>query len=389
MNSNYFRLSQVYFAYFAILGVTAHYFGLYLSDLGLSPFIVGSLLAVMTVGRIFGPLLWSILADKYGNRRRIIQFGALAALISFTCLIFSPNLPLLTLSLACFSFFWTAMLPQLETLTSQKTKGHAGIYSRIRMWGSLSFIVCVVLSGFMFESYGVKITVELMTVSLLLLLFISSFRLPIERKTIGKTKNEPQQNTSMLTKVLKKPCLVFLLSAFLLQFSFAVYYGFFSIYLSELDYSGKQIGILIAFGVICEIVMFYLAGPIFKRFKLGPIFTFCFLITALRWLILADFADSFVILFLSQSIHAFSFALHHVSAQQFIRQYFNSAQQSRGQAIYIACSFGLGITIGSFVSGYSWQWGANVSFYIAALACFIAALLMLFGKLDTGLGNKR
>ncbi|NTS75327.1 MFS transporter [Catenovulum sp. SM1970] len=373
MDTRFFRFSQVYFAYFAILGVVSHYFGLYLSNLGLNPVMVGSLLSLMTLGRVLGPVVWSSIADKTGQRRLIIQLGSLLACLCFAALWFLDSLIGLTLALGAFSLFWSAILPQLEALTAQNIKGQAKIYSRIRIWGSISFIILVMLTGITFEYFGVKDSIEVMTMSLLILLLISSLRLPKDRNF----QTQSNLTVSIKSKLTEKNCVTFLLSAFLLQLSFAAYYGFFSIYLTERGYSGFQIGSMIAFGVFCEVVIFWFAGKILSVVSLKSALIFCFAATAIRWLVLAEFANWFWVLLCSQLLHAFSFGLHHVAAQRFIRQHFNSNQQSRGQAFYSSISFGIGGVLGSFIAGWSWYYSQEFTYLGAAVVALFGAVLLL------------
>ncbi|WP_111977098.1 MFS transporter [Algibacillus agarilyticus] len=375
MNSLFGRLSQTYFSYFAILGVVAHYFGLYLNQLGLAPIVVGALLAMMTLGRIIGPFLWASIADKQQNKRKIIQMGALCALIFYLPLMFSHHIAVLIISLFGFTLFWTAILPQLESITHAAYKGRANLYSRTRVWGSISFTILVVLSGSSFELIGVPRSVEWITSLLLTLLFLSTLRLPPER--VSKAATLAVQ-TKILPRLREKPILLFLLSCFLLQLSFAAYYGFFSIYLIERGFTGFEIGFLIAVGVICEIVLFIKAGHLITQYALRFIFVICYVLTAFRWLIIGQFSDSFMLLVMAQSIHALSYGLHHIAAQKFIRQTFNANQQSRGQALYMALTYGAGGAIGSLIVGAMWNNYAEITFILAAILSVFAAFLSYF-----------
>ncbi|AWB68170.1 hypothetical protein C2869_17890 [Saccharobesus litoralis] len=373
LNSIYFRLSHTYFSYFAILGVVAHYFGLYLSELGLSPLQVGTILSVMTIGRIFGPFLWANLADKKQNKRQIIRIGASLALLFFIPLLFSHQFYLMLCSLTIFTLFWTAILPQLESVCAACYKGNAKLYSRTRVWGSISFTGLVMASGIAFEWLGVINTIEWATLSLLGLLVLSSWRLPQDRRVV-----QAKQDVGSIKQTLLKPqVIMFYVACFLLQLSFAAYYGFFSIYLTELGYSGTQIGILIAFGVLCEVLLFVKAGHIVQLWSLKWIFIGCYLASAVRWLTIGQWPEQFWLLLAAQSIHALGYGLHHIAAQRFIRSQFPAKQQSRGQAIYVGATYGLGGAIGSISVGAMWDWNASATYVISGLVALLACLLTL------------
>ena len=80
---------------------------------------------------------------------------------------------------------------------------------------------------------------------------------------------------------------------------------------------------------------------------------------------------------LAQCLHAATFGVYHAAAIQLIHTYFKGKHQGKGQALYSSLSFGAGGALGSFYSGYVYEYfGALQMFVIAAaislLAFFIA-----------------
>ena len=69
----YWRLSAFYFAYFAQVGAAAPYFSLYLASLGLAAAQIGVLLSLGQLMRVVGPNFWGWIADRHGQRVRIIR----------------------------------------------------------------------------------------------------------------------------------------------------------------------------------------------------------------------------------------------------------------------------------------------------------------------------
>ncbi|MER2493578.1 MFS transporter [Catenovulum sediminis] len=369
LSSDKARLSQVYFAYFTILGVISHYIGLYLHNLALQPFMIGSALAVMTVGRIIGPTVWANIGFVSAEPKFRIQFGCLFTLLSFSLLLFNHHFIAILIALGGFAFFWSAVLPQLETICQNVLQGDAQAYSRVRMWGSISFIGFVIIAGWMFEIYGIVDSVEYMTVVLLVLLFISSFRLPP-----SPVQDEVDKPVSVFYILKQKHIQVFFFCSFLLQLSFASYYGFFSIYLTEEGYSGYQIGALISVGVVAEIIIFLLAGRILAKFSLYQLFVFCLAITAVRWAALSWWGSITAVLIVIQVIHAFSYGLYHVCSQKFIHAEFKGDTQAKGQAWYLSFSYGLGGACGSLLAGISWQYYYHQTYMFSAVIVMFSVL---------------
>jgi MFS transporter, PPP family, 3-phenylpropionic acid transporter len=143
----YWRLSGYYFFYFAFIGAFSPYFGLYLQSLNFSAWDIGLLMSQMQLMRLFGPNLWGWLADRFGRRMAIIRLAGGIGLAGFTAFFWLDKLPAMLLAMAVLAFFWSAALPLVETLTFDHLREERGRYSRIRLWGSIGFIVAVMGTG--------------------------------------------------------------------------------------------------------------------------------------------------------------------------------------------------------------------------------------------------
>jgi PPP family 3-phenylpropionic acid transporter len=53
--------------------------------------------------------------------------------------------------MALYSFFWNASLPQFEVVTFTYLKDRVARYAQIRAWGSVGFVVTVVVIGILIE----------------------------------------------------------------------------------------------------------------------------------------------------------------------------------------------------------------------------------------------
>ena len=113
----YWRLSNFYFFYFALLGAIAPYVPLYFAHLGFSPARIGELVAMPMVMRCLAPNLWGWLGDKTGQRLRIVRWGALLTLFGFSLIFISKSYAWLALVMFVHAFFWHAILPQFEVIT--------------------------------------------------------------------------------------------------------------------------------------------------------------------------------------------------------------------------------------------------------------------------------
>lgn len=374
------RLSSSYFFYFALLGLISPYLAIFLDGQGFNSRQVGEILAIMTATKIVAPSLWATFADKSARPLVIIRLGALLALISFSLLYWFSQYWPITFSLALFTLFWTAILPQLEVHTLNSTKQSSKIYARVRLWGSLGFIVLAILAGEAISRLGYQVFTSL-GVIILIGLFISTLLLT-PRKGGTSKQSKAKASEPIVNKLIDRRFVSFFIAGLLLQISFAPYYGFFALFLRDFAYSGVAVGLFIALGAVAEIVAFIYMGSLFKRFSLNSLLVFSVAITALRWFLMPVVADSGLWLAINQLSHAASFAIYHSASMKFISSHFTKSQQSRGQGVYLGGVYGVGGAVGAYITGILWLGGAGATnaFIMAGISALLGAVIMIFSK---------
>ncbi len=366
----YWRLSGFYFFYFASLGVLIPYWSLYLKSLGYSSLSIGALVAILPATKLVAPYIWGWLADHTRRSMFIIRIASVLALLSFLLVFVNQQLWWLIISMVMFSFFWNAILPQFEAMTLNHLGHDSHRYSMIRLWGSLGFIIVVVLMGDLLQRYDADI-IPLVVLFTFAIIAFTSFIVP-------EKLNTPHAVHSPIWPVIKQPkVLAFLAVCFLMLCSHGPYYTFYSIYLQELGYSPQMIGILWAVGVLAEVIIFLIMYRLLPMFGVRKLLLITLVLTTLRWLTIGFFADDLVMLFFAQLLHAFSFGVFHAVGISLVHEHFTGSHQGRGQALYASVSFGAGVAVGSLVSGLLWdQWGASALFVFAACCTVLAFVIV-------------
>lgn len=371
------RLTGSYFAYFSVLALLVPYLGLYLDGLGFDSRQIGELIALSTCFRILGPPVWAALSDRLGRLLPAIQLGVLLSIGMLLVVSQLSTYWSVAVGLALISFFWSAILPQLEVLTLSSLENHHHLYGRIRLGGSLGFIAVALFAAEILAWGGVRLYPWLAILLLLPLAWLS-FRIKEPLRVPRPVLETPIE--AFWYRVRRRPFVFFIVSSVCLQISFAPFYAFFALYLIDLGYLPWMVGGLIALGVVAEVGMFLVAGRLLVRFDVALIIAVCLGITAVRWLMLGHLAGIFIGLIAVQLLHAFSFALHHAAAIRFIHQYFPVEQHSRGQALYLSIGMGLGGAIGALCAGWLWQQGSGAP-QTFALAAVVTSLGMAFALL--------
>lgn len=367
----YWRLSNFYFWYFSLLGASAPFWPLFLERLGLSPARIGELIAIPMLMRVLAPNLWAALADYRGERLRILRLGSVCTLLFFSGVFIDQSFWVLALVMALHSFFWHAVLPQAEVITLHHLAERGADYSKVRLWGSVGFIVVVVGFGGLFEYIPVLYLPHLMA-AIMLMIILAGWLLP----ALPPAADSAPLAKGTLRGLLRQPAiLAFYACCLLMLASHGPYYTFFSVYLQTLDYSRTAIGLLWALGVVAEIAVFLVMARLLPRFGLRRVLLGSLVLAVLRWIMIAEWADHILWLLLAQCLHAATFGTFHAAAVAFIQQHFPLQRQSTGQALYSTLG-GAGGALGALLSGYAWgSLGASTTYWGAAGIALLGVLI--------------
>jgi PPP family 3-phenylpropionic acid transporter len=366
----YWRLSSFYFFYFALLGALVPYWGLFLQNRGFDAVAIGQLMAILMATKIVAPNIWGWLGDHLGRRMGIVRFASLASLLVFTGMYLAQGFWPIALVMTAYSFFWNASLPQFEAVTFNYLQDRVARYARIRLWGSVGFIVTVVLLGALVDRQGTEILLPALT-----LIFVGIWlgSLTVADPAVGP---HPHDQVS-LSKVMRRPAiLAFFLAVFLMQMSHGPYYAFYSIYLEGHGYSKTLIGELWALGVLAEVGLFIVMHRLLERWGARRVLVVSLLLATVRWLLIGIYPDSLTVLLFAQLLHAATFGTFHASAIHLVHHYFPGRLQGRGQALYSSLSFGAGGALGSLGSGFAWEGlGPTTTFALASAVALIGAII--------------
>ena len=142
-------------------------------------------------------------------------------------------------------------------------------------------------------------------------------------------------------------------------------------------YSRSVIGQLWALGVIVEVAVFLVMHKLVPIFGLRKLFLITFLLTSIRWVLIAVFAENLAVMLVAQTLHAASFGIFHAVAIQLFHQHFSGKHAGQGQAIYSSVSFGAGGALGTYLSGIFWESSSPEStFWLSAVMATLAFMVV-------------
>lgn len=373
-DSNKLAIGSQYFIYFGVLGVFLPYFNLYCYRIGFTGWEIGVLSAVRSVVMVLFPLLWGALADRLNLRKPIYVFCNVISTAVWAAFLFTTEFNPMLLMMICYAIFHAPIISFLEAFTMDVLGGEKKSYGRLRVWGSISFIAVVLVLGKLIEMVSIEIVVVLILGGSALLSIISP--------SVPRLASIP---TGIIARggarFIRPRVVIFLACAFLMLVSHGAYYGFFSIHLENLGYPSAFIGAAWALASAAEIVVMIRSERIFTRFSLERVLIFSFGVAVVRWLVLY-FAESGVLILLSQGLHAVTYGSFHMASILYIDRMAPEDAKTMGQAVNNALTYGLGLMVGFFLNGYLYErTGSYPLFLMSAGVAALAAVLFGVGLL--------
>jgi PPP family 3-phenylpropionic acid transporter len=359
-------------SYFAHIGFFNPYFPLWLKELGFGLVAISILTSVQAATRLFAPYGWGWLSDHTGERVKLLRYGASMALVC-ACLLFIDLRPIgLGLVLLAMFTLTSSMMPMSEAamahLVSQGGAFNAKRYGRVRLFGSLGFLVTVFMAGAWFEHFGMQ-HFPAWTVLSLAAVTVSVWLLPDLKEAV----THHEENAAVWPVLTQEPVKWFFITAFFHVLSHIGVYVFFSLYLDSLGYSKVWIGMLWAVSVIVEIVWFFTQAKWMPRLPLTAWLVVCSGAMVLRMGLTAQWADVLWVLLIAQALHALTFAANHTVCIALLSHHFPGRLRGRGQALYTVIAYGFPGVLGGLAGGLlSDRFGLQSVYWISMMTALMA-----------------
>lgn len=356
----FFKIAGFFFFYFIVTGVYVIFMPKILQMIGYNALQIGTIFALSPLMRFFVPFFFLKHFELSPKVFYTALLGAICSIGLFYPTIHSFYLFMLPNMLlgACLGM----ILPYVETYAME----HLGKerFGKSRLFGSIGFMLIGIILAQNLEDYTNGLH-YLLTAIVLTSFF--AYSLTNNNPHFSKPHEDKTPFSFLHVKYLW-------ISLFLMQVSFGAFYNFFTIYETAHGISLETTSYLWAFGVICEIALFYFQAPLLKRFSLLSLVKFGVGVTAIRWFLLFLFPSTLGIAYLTQSLHAFSFALHHTAALSLL--YTLYSHKKLAAQFYYGISFGLGGFAGALIAGYFY--GEYLYLYASFVALSALGSLMCF-----------
>lgn len=363
-------IAAYYFFYYGFLGVFSPFWGPYLRALGIPMAMIGLMISLPQINRIYAPAVWGWCADHFGHRRAILRLAGMGGLAGFIVLLFTRDFRWMFAAIFVASFFWSAAIPQVEATTMVILRGDSGGYSRMRMWGSIGFMVATLAGGYLIDHWGIY---TLPNIVIAIMAGVATLVWWVPDASPGKTV---VKEAGLMAILQRHEVRALFAGCLLIGAAHGLLIGFYSIHLDEHGVSKSAMGWLWTIGVFAEIVLFWYMAHLTERFRPRSLYLFAMCCAVVRYLMIGWGTDFMWVLVLAQVMHAFTFGIHHAVSISYIHRNFGQAHQTKGQALYIVFTFGVGGSLGTLISGVLWnRLGGDWMFTLASVVSLLALLI--------------
>ena len=101
-------IAAYYLFYYGFLGVFSPYWGPYLRAIGVPMALIGLMISLPQVNRIFAPVIWGWCADHFGHRRTILRLAGMGSFAGIAALMVTREVQWMFAAVFVASFFWSA-----------------------------------------------------------------------------------------------------------------------------------------------------------------------------------------------------------------------------------------------------------------------------------------
>ncbi len=368
------RVAGIYGATFFALGISLPFYPLLLADRGMNDTQIAVIIAAPMIARAAISSVLCLFADWIGDRRRVlILYSALAALCFSLLYLGASFLALLVITVAT-SIFANASTPITDAIATTIVRAGGGDYGRMRMWGSISFVVANLVGGFVIGQQSASSIFWMLAgaywVAALLLLVLPP-RLPRGSDTPPRP-SEVAYRGRLPRYMRDRVLMAAMASAAIMQSSHAMAYSFSSLYWQAKGFSGGEVGAFWAIGVVAEILMFFLSGRLFGGWTPGQMMLLSATAAVTRWMLfpLVVSASGYLAL---QCLHALTFALCHLAVMRVVLARAADRQAASVQGLYTSAS-SLMLAAATLASGPLYRHFGGTGFQLMSIVVIVGLL---------------
>lgn len=390
------RLSLMMFLEFFIWGGWFVTLGTFLgATLGASGSEIGMAFATQSWGAILAPFVIGLIADRYFNAERILAILHLVGAVLLYQLYRAEDFAAFYPYVLGYMIVYMPTLALVNAVAFRQMRDPALEFSRIRVWGTVGWIVAGLVISFLFGWDSQAAIAEGALRNTFLMCAIASALLGLYSFSLPRTPPLAQRESGGLKTLLGLDALallkdrsfaIFFFASVLICIPLAFYYQNANPFLAEIGVENPT-GMM-TLGQVSE-VLFMLALPLFiRRFGIKKTLLLGMLAWAFRYALFAygNGGELLFMLIVGIALHGICYDFFFVSGQIYTDAKAGETFKGSAQGLITLATYGVGMLIGFWVAGrvtdhfatatgHDWQgiWLFPAVFALGVLVAFLLA----------------
>lgn len=361
------RLAAYYMAVFLGLGAVLPFLPLVLESRGFSARQVGLLLVIGPCANLVAPPAWAWLADTFGIRARLMSLAPLGCALGVLLLIVDRGVASAVTAMVVYSVCRGPIVPMADAAAHAELGQGASGFARIRVWGSVGFVIGAALLGALEGSGRV------------VMLFGSAALAYVVAGAIATRRRVPWQprQTGVALLALREARARGLFGLFVggvfYYFGHGSYDAFIGLHLRALGFGDHIVGLAWAAGVVAEIALMLVIRPVIEHVAGAKLLVVAGVAAVVRWSLLSWVTSAAAIVAV-QSLHALTFGLWYLAMVGYVQARASESLRTSIQALAHA-SMAIGMVVGYTVGGEVFERaGGALLFRMGAAASVLATI---------------
>ena len=335
---------------------------------------IGLLLTMPSLLMMISGPLWGVIADWFQRTVLVLQGAACLAVIGLSIMSIIPEYTMLGMGIYSLGWAPVASLTDALTMESLRQEGERlqinaeDRYGRIRMWGSVGYMVGVLLIGWLVTispGWGLIGGGVSSALFLLVLFFVPNLHVTVSRPT----KDD-------VVALLKHRELLWIFLCSGLHFSVHLASSNFIVkHVQSLGLSEMVASVAIAIGVVVEVAVMFYGGSRLKAYQPHHLFQFACGLGIVRWLFMAVGTTELPIV-IGQALHGITFGLFWLSAVRLVKGWTPPELSSTGQSLLGTSVGGVGAVFGVYGASVIVEMADTITFYWASVGIAVLATIL-------------
>jgi MFS transporter, PPP family, 3-phenylpropionic acid transporter len=373
------RMGLYFGTLFLIYGVHVTYYPVWLHSRGLTPEEIGLITALpIFVRTVLTPGI-AAFADARANHRFVIIVLSALSLALTVAISQASTFWTLFLTSVPFAIAVASIMPLTETIAVAGVRAAGHDYGRMRLWGSLTFLVSTVGAGLLYDRYGAGVGIWVVVGACALNAGAALLLPKVDVSKVDAAAPDAQAGaqTPMLGLLTLPVFAAFLIAVGSIHGAHAAFYTFGALHLKGQGMSGGMFGMLWAISVFAEMALFAYSNQIVARIGPTRLLMAGGVASLIRWGAMS-LDPPLGVLVVLQGLHALTYGAAHLGAIHFIARAVPTHGAGTAQALYSAIGSGLITGLATLAAGHLYPTLAGKTFLAMAVLSGIGLIAAIW-----------